>query len=155
MRAIAAPILFDVEFAEMGGEGATPYEVLLHAAVLGDSMRFTRQDQVEETWRIMQPLLDAPPGVHSYEPGSWGPEAADALVAEHGGWRDPWVRVMSAATSSPEPGADRGRRANHPRRAARGGHMRPARVDVRCEPLDVWLGVASASSQRTRPSERG
>ena len=89
--ALAAPILFDVEFAEMGGEGATPYEVLLHAAVLGDSMRFTRQDQVEETWRIMQPLLDAPPPVHSYKPGSWGPEAADALVAEHGGWRDPWV----------------------------------------------------------------
>ena len=89
---IAAPILFDVEFAEMGGEGATPYEVLLHAAVLGDSMRFTRQDQVEETWRIMQPLLDAPPSVHSYKPGSWGPEAAGALVAEHGGWRDPWVQ---------------------------------------------------------------
>ena len=89
---IAAPILFDVEFAEMGGEGATPYEVLLHAAVLGDSMRFTRQDQVEETWRIMQPLLDAPPSVHSYKPGSWGPEAAGALVAEHGGWREPWVR---------------------------------------------------------------
>ena len=88
----AAPILFDVEFAEMGGEGATPYEVLLHAAVLGDSMRFTRQDQVEETWRIMQPLLDAPTGVHSYKPGSWGPEAAAALVAEHGGWRDPWVK---------------------------------------------------------------
>jgi glucose-6-phosphate 1-dehydrogenase len=88
----AAPILFDVEFAEMGGEGATPYEVLLHAAVLGESMRFTRQDQVEETWRIVQPLLDAPPGVHSYKPGSWGPEAAGALVAEHGGWRDPWVQ---------------------------------------------------------------
>ena len=88
----AAPIVFDVEFAEMGGEGATPYEVLLQAAVLGDSMRFTRQDQVEETWRIMQPLLDAPPGVHSYKPGSWGPEAAGALVAEHGGWREPWVQ---------------------------------------------------------------
>jgi glucose-6-phosphate 1-dehydrogenase len=88
----AAPILFDVEFAEMGGEGATPYEVLLHAAVLGDSMRFTRQDQVEETWRIMQPLLDARPGAHSYEPGSWGPKAADALVSEYGGWRDPWVQ---------------------------------------------------------------
>ncbi len=89
---IAAPILFDVEFAEMGGEGATPYEVLLHAAVLGDSMRFTRQDQVEETWRIMQPLIDAAPPVHGYQPGSWGPEAAGALVAEHGGWRDPWVQ---------------------------------------------------------------
>ena len=88
----AAPILFDVELAEMGGEGATPYEVLLHAAIVGESMRFTRQDQVEETWRIMQPLLDAPPRVNSYEPGSWGPEAAGALVADHGGWRDPWVK---------------------------------------------------------------
>jgi glucose-6-phosphate 1-dehydrogenase len=86
----AAPILFDREFAELGGE-ATPYEVLLHAAVLGESNRFTRQDQVEETWRIMQPLLDAPPPVHSYKPGTWGPEAAEGLVAEHGGWREPWV----------------------------------------------------------------
>jgi glucose-6-phosphate 1-dehydrogenase len=89
--ALAAPILFDVEFAEMGGEAATPYEVLLSAAVLGKSERFTRQDQVDETWRIMQPLLDTPPQVHAYEPGSWGPEAADALVADHGGWRDPWM----------------------------------------------------------------
>jgi glucose-6-phosphate 1-dehydrogenase len=86
----AAPILFDVEFGELGGE-ATPYEVLLHAAALGQSNRFTRQDQVEETWRIMQPLLDTPPPVHAYKPGSWGPEAARELVAEHGGWREPWV----------------------------------------------------------------
>jgi glucose-6-phosphate 1-dehydrogenase len=87
----AAPILFDVELAEMGGEGATPYEVLLHAAMVGDSARFTRQDGVEETWRIMQPLLDAPPPVHVYEQGTWGPESAGALVAGHGSWRDPWV----------------------------------------------------------------
>ena len=88
----AAPIQFDVEFAEMGGEGATPYEVLLHAAIVGNSTRFTRQDQVEETWRIMQPLLDAPPPVQGYEPGTWGPKDADALVADYGSWRDPWVR---------------------------------------------------------------
>jgi glucose-6-phosphate 1-dehydrogenase len=86
----AAPIRFDVEFAELGGE-ATPYEVLLHAATLGQSNRFTRQDQVEETWRIMQPLLNTPPPVQAYKPGSWGPEAASVLVAEHGGWRSPWV----------------------------------------------------------------
>jgi glucose-6-phosphate 1-dehydrogenase len=86
-----APILFDVEFSEMGGEGATPYEVLLHAAIVGDMTRFTRQDGVEQTWRIMQPLLDAPPPVHAYAPGSWGPEAANELVAAHGGWRDPWI----------------------------------------------------------------
>jgi glucose-6-phosphate 1-dehydrogenase len=87
----AAPIVFDAELAEMGGEGATPYEVLLHAAMVGDSMRFTRQDGVEECWRIMQPLLDAPPPVHAYSPGSWGPDEADKLVRGHGGWLGPWI----------------------------------------------------------------
>jgi glucose-6-phosphate 1-dehydrogenase len=90
-KAEAAPIEFDVEFAEEGGEGPTPYEVLLHAALEGDSTRFTRQDGVEETWRIMQPLLDAPPPVHPYKPGSWGPEAADELVAGFGRWHEPWL----------------------------------------------------------------
>jgi glucose-6-phosphate 1-dehydrogenase len=88
----AAPILFDVEFSEMGGEGATPYEVLLHAALVGETTRFTRQDGIEQTWRIMQPLLDAPPPVQVYAPGSWGPtEAADKLVAGHGRWHEPWI----------------------------------------------------------------
>jgi glucose-6-phosphate 1-dehydrogenase len=90
-RATSAPIEFDVEFAEEGGEGPTPYEVLLHAAMIGDSSRFTRQDGVEETWRIMQPLLDDPPPVHQYTPGSWGPEAADELVAGFGRWHEPWL----------------------------------------------------------------
>jgi glucose-6-phosphate 1-dehydrogenase len=81
----------DMEFADEGGEGATPYEVLLHAAMIGDSTRFTRQDGVEETWRITQPLLDAPPPVHRYEPGTWGPAAAEELVAGVGGWRGPWL----------------------------------------------------------------
>ncbi len=89
----AAPIVFDAEFATMGGEGATPYEVLLRAAMVGDSMRFTRQDGVEQTWRIMQPLLDAPPPVHVYEPGSWGPEAADGLITGHGRWHEPWIEA--------------------------------------------------------------
>jgi glucose-6-phosphate 1-dehydrogenase len=87
----AGAINLDADFATQGGEGATPYEVLLEAAMRGDGMRFTRQDGVEEQWRIMQPLLDAPPPVHSYAPGSWGPEAADKLVAGHGRWRGPWV----------------------------------------------------------------
>jgi len=84
-------ITLDMEFAAEGGEGATPYEVLLDAAMRGDSTRFTRQDAVEEQWRIMQPLLDNPPPVHPYAKGSWGPEAADALPAEVGGWLGPWV----------------------------------------------------------------
>ena len=89
--AVPAPIELDMEFAEEGGEGAAPYEVLLHAAMIGDSKRFTRQDGVEEAWRVMQPLLDAPPPVHAYTLGSWGPKAADKLVAGHGRWHDPWI----------------------------------------------------------------
>jgi glucose-6-phosphate 1-dehydrogenase len=85
------PIHLDMEFADEGGEGAAPYEVLLHAAILGDSRRFTRQDSVEETWRVLQPLLDAPPPVHPYAPGTWGPQAADDLLAGYGRWRGPWI----------------------------------------------------------------
>jgi glucose-6-phosphate 1-dehydrogenase len=50
-----------------------------------------RQEGVEEEWRVMQPLLDAPPPVHLYAPGSAGPAEADALVRGHGGWRGPWT----------------------------------------------------------------
>jgi glucose-6-phosphate 1-dehydrogenase len=88
---VPEPIDLEMEFANEGGEGATPYEVLLHAALIGDSMRFTRQDGVEETWRVMQPLLDNPPPIHTYKQSSWGPQAADALVADFGGWRQPWM----------------------------------------------------------------
>ena len=80
-----------MEFAEEGGEGPTPYEVLLQAAMVGDSTRFVRQDSVEETWRVVQPLLDAPPPVHVYEPGGWGPKEAETLVEGHGRWHEPWV----------------------------------------------------------------
>src|SRR5665213_4217727 len=44
-------IELDMEFAQEGGEGATPYEVLLHAALIGDSSHFTREDSVEACWR--------------------------------------------------------------------------------------------------------
>ena len=85
------PITLDMEFADEGGEGPTPYEVLLHAALVGNATRFTRQDGVEQCWRVMQPLLDNPPPIHEYAKGSWGPEAADMLLAGNGCWRGPWV----------------------------------------------------------------
>jgi glucose-6-phosphate 1-dehydrogenase len=84
-------ISLGMEFAQEGGEGPTPYEVLLHAAMVGDSARFKRQDTVEQNWRVMQPLVDAPPPVHDYAKGTWGPAAADALLAGHGRWHEPWV----------------------------------------------------------------
>ena len=81
----------DMEFAAEGGEGPTPYEVLLRAAIEGDSTHFMRQDSVEEAWRILQPLLDHPPNAHAYRQGSWGPKAADRLTAGYGQWRGPWL----------------------------------------------------------------
>ena len=69
----AAEIDLDMEFAQEGGEDATPYEVLLQAALVGDSSRFTRQDSVEECWRIVAPLLKDPPKAIVYPQGSWGP----------------------------------------------------------------------------------
>ena len=84
-------INLDMEFAEQGGEGPTPYEVLLHAAMVGDSTRFTRQDNIEENWRVCDPLLEKPPRIQPYKPGTWGPKAADRLVKDYGGWHEPWT----------------------------------------------------------------
>ena len=84
-------INLDRDFSLEGDEGPTAYEVLLHAAMVGDSTRFTRQDNIEETWRIVAPLLDKGGRPRTYEVGSWGPKAADKLVAGYGGWHEPWV----------------------------------------------------------------
>jgi len=83
--------LLDLSLGREGTDAPTPYEVLLNAALVGDSTRFARQDGVEQQWRIMQPLLDAPPPVERYQPGTWGPASAERLVAEHGGWHEPWM----------------------------------------------------------------
>ena len=87
----AQEIELDMEFEQEGGEGATPYEVLLHAALIGDSKNFTREDSVEACWRIMAPLLESPPPVKAYRKGSWGPLEADRLTAQYGGWHGPWI----------------------------------------------------------------
>jgi glucose-6-phosphate 1-dehydrogenase len=85
------PISLEMQFAEQGGEGPTPYEVLFQAALAGDHTLFTRQDTIEQTWRIIQPLLDHPPRNQPYRRGSWGPAAARELPKRHGGWRSPWT----------------------------------------------------------------
>ena len=91
-RTVDLPLIF----AEELGEAPQPYERLLGDALRGDSSLFTREDSVEETWRIVQPLLDAPPQVEPYKPGSWGPASADKLLAGHPSWRDPWLHSRTA-----------------------------------------------------------
>lgn len=66
-----------------------PYERLLGDALQGDAALFARQDAVEAAWRIVDPVLDDAVGVHRYERGTWGPEEANGLVREIGGWTDP------------------------------------------------------------------
>jgi glucose-6-phosphate 1-dehydrogenase len=81
----------DASFARELGEPLQPYERLLHSALVGDNSLFAREDSVEESWRIVQPLLDAPPEVHGYARGSWGPDAADQLVRGYPRWHRPWL----------------------------------------------------------------
>jgi glucose-6-phosphate 1-dehydrogenase len=81
----------DSSFMQDLGEPHTPYERLLHGALNGDHQLFAREDAIEETWRIVQPILDNPGKVHRYEPGSWGPDAARELLRGHRGWQQPWL----------------------------------------------------------------
>ncbi len=81
----------DSSFIRDLGEPLLPYERLLRSALNGDHQLFAREDGIEETWRIVQPLLDHPGKVHRYEPGSWGPDAARELLKGHRGWQEPWL----------------------------------------------------------------
>ena len=81
----------DLLLGEQVGDQPEPYERLLRDALDGDASRFPDQNAIEQTWRIVQPLLDDPPPIEVYEPGTWGPESAATLVNSHGGWRQPWL----------------------------------------------------------------
>lgn len=81
----------DASFARDLGEPLEPYERLLYSALKGDHSLFTREDSVEESWRIVQPLIDAPPPLHAYQPGSLGPAEAQQLLHGHPGWHQPWT----------------------------------------------------------------
>ncbi len=66
------------------GDPLEAYERLLLDVLRDDRTLFTRSDEVERIWEVCQPVLDAAPEVHSYEQGSWGPQAA--LDLPSGGW---------------------------------------------------------------------
>ncbi|MGY1606639.1 glucose-6-phosphate dehydrogenase [Geodermatophilus sp. SYSU D00700] len=68
-----------------GGEPLPAYASLIHDVLVGDRSLFTTSAGLAQAWRAVQPVLDAPPEVRSYAPGSWGPEAAQAL-ADPCGW---------------------------------------------------------------------
>jgi glucose-6-phosphate 1-dehydrogenase len=86
---VSRPVSLDLSFVEELGTPPGPYERLLADALHGETTLFPRWDVIEETWRIVQPLLDGGPGVEPYQPGAWGPKRASALARSHGGWRTP------------------------------------------------------------------
>jgi glucose-6-phosphate 1-dehydrogenase len=87
LRRVHLDILFQDELGDQPG----PYVRLLGDVLAGDPQHFAREDVVEETWRIVQPLLDDPCELETYEPGLWGPESASEMTTGYGGWRRPWL----------------------------------------------------------------
>jgi len=75
------------------------YEELLTDALRGVATRFARQDYVEESWRIVDPILDDATPVYEYEPGSWGPVEA-SRIAPSGGWVDILAADQVAAATT-------------------------------------------------------
>jgi glucose-6-phosphate 1-dehydrogenase len=71
------------------GERMEAYERLLTDALEGDAELFSRQDIVEASWRVVDPILDGATPLYAYEPGSWGPPEADDLIVGDGRWHDP------------------------------------------------------------------
>src|SRR4029079_363624 len=83
------------------GEPPEPYERLLRMALRGDASLYSRMDLLEETWRIVQPLLDDPPEVQPYAKGSWGPPGAERLVEGWPNWREPWMPKDACPVRTP------------------------------------------------------
>ena len=83
MRLGEAKLIFRYQDSFCASNDLTGYERLLLDAMLGDQSLFTSADQVERLWEISAPLLEHPPPVEPYAPGSWGPPSIDTVVAPH------------------------------------------------------------------------
>src|SRR5581483_11468670 len=81
-----AALTLDVDEAFDGHDGLEAYERLLHDVMLRERLLFTRSEQIERLWEVVQPVLDHRPRSESYAQGSWGPASALALPGDNG-WR--------------------------------------------------------------------
>jgi glucose-6-phosphate 1-dehydrogenase len=68
------------------------YEVLISAALIGDTSHFAREDEVEAAWAIVDPVLQVGAPPIEYLPGSWGPPQAESLLKGPCGWHNPGAR---------------------------------------------------------------
>jgi glucose-6-phosphate 1-dehydrogenase len=86
----------DVELfvAEHQRDDMDAYEVLISAALIGDTSHFARQDEVEAAWAIVDPLLNVATPPVEYAPGSWGPPQAERLLQGPCGWHNPGAKAQ-------------------------------------------------------------
>ena len=90
----------------LGGDAprdARTYERLLGDAMVGDGALFTDRDAVEAAWAVVDPVLTDHGPALPYASGTWGPEAADALIAADGGWHNPAPKAKTASASASAP----------------------------------------------------
>jgi glucose-6-phosphate 1-dehydrogenase len=92
MRLDKLSLQFAMHDTGLVGDVLEAYERLILDAMRGDHTLFTTADGIERLWEVSAPLLDSPPPVRSYAPGSWGPNAIHRLVAPHS-WRLPFERT--------------------------------------------------------------
>ncbi len=83
MRLGEAKLIFRYQDSFSASNDLTGYERLILDAMLGDQSLFTSADQVERLWEVSAPLLQRPPPVEPYAPGSWGPPSIDTVVKPH------------------------------------------------------------------------
>ena len=79
----------ELMLSERAASQIPPYQRLLGDAMRGNSELFGREDVVDAQWRIVEPIVTNPPAVQEYEPGTWGPDAANSLIGADGPWRNP------------------------------------------------------------------
>lgn len=82
-------VVLNVDFSEALGAEKLPYEQLLGDALEGNATRFATQKIIEGTWTALAPILENPGPIHTYKPGTMGPELADKMIEEYGGWIEP------------------------------------------------------------------
>jgi glucose-6-phosphate 1-dehydrogenase len=85
------------------GDLRPPYQRLLTDAMYGNPELFAREDGVEASWRIVEPILGDKTALHAYEPGSWGPAAAGKLIGRDGPWIDPASGPSQESAECEEP----------------------------------------------------
>jgi glucose-6-phosphate 1-dehydrogenase len=73
-----------------------PYERLLGDAANGDATLFAREDSVEASWRIVDPVLGNATPLYEYEPNTWGPPEVDRAITPEGGWHNPQLQEAHA-----------------------------------------------------------